>query len=246
MAKYVTLENLTAFAAGLVTKITGKFVAKETGKGLSSNDYTSAEKTKLAGLMNYTHPTTSGNKHIPAGGSSGQILRWSAAGTATWGADNNTTYNPMTGATASAAGTQGLVPAPAAGKQTSFLRGDGTWAVPAGGQTNVIETVKVNNTALAVTNKAVNIDLSGYATKADVTSVYKVKGSKASYSALPSTGNVTGDVWNLDDTGANYVWTGTAWDKLSETVDLSGYMLKTDITEATTADIDNIINGLFV
>ena len=36
----------------------------------------------------------------------------------------------MTGATASAAGTSGLVPAPAAGKQTSFLRGDGTWVVP--------------------------------------------------------------------------------------------------------------------
>lgn len=41
----------------------------------------------------YTHPTSAGNKHIPAGGSSGQILRWSAAGTAAWGADNNTTYS---------------------------------------------------------------------------------------------------------------------------------------------------------
>ena len=40
----------------------------------------------------YTHPTTSGNKHIPSGGSSGQILRWSADGTAIWGDDNNTTY----------------------------------------------------------------------------------------------------------------------------------------------------------
>ena len=38
----------------------------------------------------YTHPTSSGNKHIPSGGSSGQILRWSADGTAAWGADNNT------------------------------------------------------------------------------------------------------------------------------------------------------------
>ena len=38
----------------------------------------------------YIHPTTSGNKHIPSGGSSGQILRWSADGTATWGNDNNT------------------------------------------------------------------------------------------------------------------------------------------------------------
>lgn len=44
--------------------------------------------------------------------------------------DNNTTYSAMKGATASAAGTAGLVPAPAAGKQTAFLRGDGTWVVP--------------------------------------------------------------------------------------------------------------------
>lgn len=44
--------------------------------------------------------------------------------------DTNTTYSNMKGATSSAAGTAGLVPAPAAGKQTSFLRGDGTWVVP--------------------------------------------------------------------------------------------------------------------
>lgn len=44
----------------------------------------------------YTHPTTSGNKHIPSGGSSGQILRWSADGTAAWGADNNTVYTHPT------------------------------------------------------------------------------------------------------------------------------------------------------
>ena len=33
----------------------------------------------------YTHPTTPGNKHIPSGGLSGQILHWSADGTAVWG-----------------------------------------------------------------------------------------------------------------------------------------------------------------
>ena len=33
----------------------------------------------------YVHPTTAGNKHIPAGGASGQILRYSANGTAVWG-----------------------------------------------------------------------------------------------------------------------------------------------------------------
>lgn len=36
----------------------------------------------------------------------------------------------MQGATSSAAGATGLVPAPASGKQSSFLRGDGTWATP--------------------------------------------------------------------------------------------------------------------
>lgn len=45
----------------------------------------------------YTHPTTSGNKHIPSGGSSGQFLKWSADGTAVWAADNNTTYSAGTG-----------------------------------------------------------------------------------------------------------------------------------------------------
>lgn len=44
--------------------------------------------------------------------------------------DTNTTYANMKAATASAAGAAGLVPAPTAGKQTSFLRGDGTWVVP--------------------------------------------------------------------------------------------------------------------
>ena len=33
---------------------------------------------------NYSHPTSSGNKHIPSGGSSGQFLKWSADGTAAW------------------------------------------------------------------------------------------------------------------------------------------------------------------
>lgn len=37
----------------------------------------------------------------------------------------------MTGATASAAGTKGLAPAPAAGKNTQYLKGDGTWDSPA-------------------------------------------------------------------------------------------------------------------
>ena len=60
-----------------------------------------------------------------------------------WDSTNNELYSNIGGtwtkigtvkimgaATSSTAGTAGLVPAPAAGKQTSFLRGDGTWVVP--------------------------------------------------------------------------------------------------------------------
>lgn len=44
----------------------------------------------------YVHPTTAGYKHIPAGGKSGQILRWASDGTVAWGEDNNTTYGIVT------------------------------------------------------------------------------------------------------------------------------------------------------
>lgn len=39
----------------------------------------------------------------------------------------------FTGATSSSAGTQGEVPAPQAGDQNKYLKGDGTWATPSGG-----------------------------------------------------------------------------------------------------------------
>ena len=40
----------------------------------------------------YTHPTGAGNTHIPTGGATGQFLRYSSSGVASWSADNNTTY----------------------------------------------------------------------------------------------------------------------------------------------------------
>jgi hypothetical protein len=73
--------------------------------GLTQFNFTTAFRDKLNGIEasanNYVHPTTTGNKHIPTGGSSGQILRWSADGTASWGSDvdTNTTYTAGTGLT---------------------------------------------------------------------------------------------------------------------------------------------------
>lgn len=56
--KYITLEMLNSFATKFAAKITAIFVKKESGKGLSTNDYTTAEKTKLSGLTNYAHPNS--------------------------------------------------------------------------------------------------------------------------------------------------------------------------------------------
>ena len=50
---FVTKENLTRFKSNLDTKLQEK-VSVEKGKGLSTNDYTTEEKQKLAGLQNYT------------------------------------------------------------------------------------------------------------------------------------------------------------------------------------------------
>lgn len=47
--------------------------------------------------------------------------------------DNKADKTAFTGATASAAGVAGLVPAPAAGDESKVLKGDGTWAIPEGG-----------------------------------------------------------------------------------------------------------------
>ena len=46
----------------------------------------------------------------------------------------------MVGATASTDGTGGLVPAPSAGDQNKYLRGDGTWANP----TSTLQTIVTN------------------------------------------------------------------------------------------------------
>lgn len=44
-------------------------------------------------------------------------------------------------------------------------------------------------------------------------------------------GNVAGDVWNVEDTGMNYAWTGTAWDALGATF---------EINSITNGEIDTI------
>lgn len=76
---------------------------------------------------------------------------------------------------------------------------------------------------------------------AKVSSVYKYKGSVANEAALPQENQVTGDVYNVEDTGMNVAWDGTKWDKLGSTVDLSAYMT-TETANSTFATITTV-NG---
>lgn len=107
---------------------------------------------------------------------------------------------------------------------------------------------------------AANVDtkLADYAKKTDIASVYKYKGSKANYAALPTEGQVVGDVYNVEaadsthgiKAGDNVAWDGTEWDVLAGTIDTSNFATKDELENiqvdfATTGDIDNIITKVF-
>lgn len=63
-------------------------------------------------------------------------------------------------------------------------------STPEGGDKNIIETVKVNDVALPVSDKAVNIDLSEYAKSSDIANNYQPKGEYLSASTEVGEKNV--------------------------------------------------------
>ena len=138
-ATAVTKSDITAL--GIPGQDTNTTYANAT---TSTDGLMSAEdKVKLngiaAGANKYTHPsytakssglykiTVDGLGHVSAVAS---VTKADITALGIPGSDTNTTYSAFKGATSSAAGGSGLVPAPAAGQNTRFLRGDGTWQTP--------------------------------------------------------------------------------------------------------------------
>lgn len=66
----------------------------------------------------------------------------------------DTTYGNMSGATTSAAGKAGLVPAPATGANNRYLRSDGTWQVPPDNNTTYSLATKSANGLMSSADKA--------------------------------------------------------------------------------------------
>jgi len=255
-----TLSPDTNISQVTVEALLATKVDKETGKGLSTNDYTTSDKNKLSGIATGAQVNVIETVKVndTALTPTNKAVNIDLSGYAT--------KTELTNGLATKQDTLTFDDAPTAGSNNPVKSGgvktaldgkvdtesgkglsteDFTTAeknklsgIAAGAEVNVIEEVQVNGTALTPTSKAVNIDLSNYATKADVSSVYKYKGTVSTYADLPSSGQSVGDVYNIEtadsthgiDAGANVAWDGSGWDVLAGTVDLSGYATKTELT----------------
>lgn len=141
---YLDLTKITKYTNDFKAWIAKKYVAKQEGKGLSTHDYTTTEKEKLGGIAegaevnvqadwNESDPQSDAyvkNKpfSLPANGGNANTV---GGHTVEKNVPENAIFADMKGASDSAAGEAGYVPAPAQGQQGTFLRGDGTWATPA-------------------------------------------------------------------------------------------------------------------
>lgn len=73
-----------------------------------------------------------------------------------------------------------------------------------------------------------------------LTGAMTYKGTKATTSALPSSGNAQGDVWHVTADGSEWAWNGSAWEELGTVMDLSNYVEESEIGLATQNEIDGL------
>ena len=268
--KSVTLPATTATAPAVdaytKTQSDDKYVAKEVGKTLTSNDFTDELKTKLEGVANNANKNVQAdwdeadtdsdafikNKPVIPAGS----VLYDVTGTHTDGSITQKVITEELNKKVDKVDGKGL----STNDFTNELK-DKLNAVNENGEANVLNGVKTaDGNELTIADKKVT--LPNFALKSDIASVYKVKGSKANKTELDDiVDKEVGDVYNLADTGVNYVWTGTEWDSLSGNVDLTGYYTKTqaddkfvikeagkglstnDLTSELKAKIENAKNG---
>ena len=149
------LDGVTATAAELnyVDGVTSNIQTQLNGKAASSHTHNYAGSASAGGSANSAVKldTSAGSATQPVYFSGGKPVAttYSLGASVPAGAKfTDTTYSVMKGATSSTAGSNGLVPAPAAGKQASFLRGDGTWVVPT--DTNTTYTLTKNGSTITL------------------------------------------------------------------------------------------------
>lgn len=113
----------------------------------------------------------------------------------------------------------------------------GTGALSVATASNIVSAIGTTAVNRATADASGNNISDTYAKKTDIASMYEYKGSVASASELPSTGQAIGDVYNIESastygaSGANVAWNGSAWDSLGGVF---------TITAITNAQIDTI------
>ena len=132
----------------------------------------------------------------------------------------------MTGATASTAGTHGLAPAPAAGSQDKYLKGDGTWAnAPVtsvnnktGDVTLTADDVEaVPSTSVGVPSGVAELDSTGKLVSSQIPGTVGQVYEAATRSEFPTTGEQN-TMYIALDTNKVYRWGGTVYVEISEGV----------------------------
>lgn len=97
-------------------------------------------------------------------------------------------------------GVSGVPEVPSRPKGAAYLRKNGDWVnaeeylAENGGETNVINEVQVDGTALPVTDKSVNIDLSAYTKTADADAKYAEKSTVDALQTLTGTAETVTDI----------------------------------------------------
>ena len=153
--------------------------------------------------------------------------------------DTNTTYTNMVAATSDVAGKAGLVPAPSAGAQGKYLRGDGTWQTPPNTDTKVSQTVSttageypiLTKDSTSATTVTTGTKFASTITANHSTGIVTAKGFKGSL-----TGNASTATKATQDASGNVI-TSTYATKAEVTSGLGGKLGKTEkAASATTAD----------
>ena len=161
--EYTNIQIDEAFQ-NVGSELNGK-VDKEEGKGLSTNDYTDAEQSKLEGIeANAQVNTVTGVKGDSEGAYRTGNINITPSNIGLGNVDNTADLDkPVSTATqtelnkkVNAESGKGLSTEDYTSEEKTKLGN-----IAAGAQVNVIETVKVDGTALTPADKAVNVDLSG-------------------------------------------------------------------------------------
>lgn len=83
--------------------------------------------------------------------------------------------------------------------------------------------------------------------KSKLVNIYTYKGSLSTWAELEKIVATAGDVYNVDEehnnypAGTNWAWTGTEWDALGGTIDLSYYYTKTEVNAAIKVETDRAV-----